>query len=337
MGQILAESSTRRDFLSTLLGAEITAEETRQMLEGQSSVNAVLTAVLERTTPEKRKARLDHLRDLLRDKYVVRLPAQATPYIRNQALKWIDILEDEELLTGRFFADAIAPYQLVKDPAGQRRMAGWLSSEDNYALVRNYWTAGRIIGITGDISGSSVAKLGAYLRNLHLEVTALYISNVGLSIEGHFPETWFRDLYATLGQLPVTSGALTFISQGPWKLTGYVRTLKMAQWVYNTLAGVPVETAIRIHESPLEIFTQLGPANLLPAIRRGLSDITAPAPYTELVQQIQNNAGTVRSLSPDQFREWAIKHAPGIDSNSPTFKTIETTLTEAGFLQQPAF
>ena len=38
MGQILSESSTRRDFLSTLLGADITDDETRQMLEGRSAV-----------------------------------------------------------------------------------------------------------------------------------------------------------------------------------------------------------------------------------------------------------------------------------------------------------
>jgi len=337
MGQLIAESATRRDFLSTLLGAGITADETRQMLEGQSPVTTVLTAVLERTTPEKRNLLLDHLRNLLRDRYLARLPAAATPYIRKQALQWIDILETQELLTGTFFADAIAPYQLAKDPAGQRRMAGWLSTEENYAMVRNYWITGRIIGITGDISGSSVGKLAAYLRNLHLQVSTLYISNVGLSIEGHFPETWFRDLYATLGQLPLTAGALTFISQGPWKLTGYVRSLKMAQWVYGTLADVPEQTAIRLHEAPLEILTQLGPISLLPAIRRGLTDIAAPAPYLELVQQIQKNPAAVSALKADQFLDWAMQYAPGIDANSPIFRTIRVTLTEAGFLPQPGF
>ena len=148
----------------------------------------MLTAVLGRTTPQKRNARLARLSQLLREKYLARLPVEASPYIRAQALKWIDILENQELLTGNFFADAIAPYQLAKDPDSQRRMAGWLSNEDNYAQVRNYWMSGRIIGVTGDISGPSVMKLSAYLRNLHLQVTTLYISNVGLSIEGHFPE-----------------------------------------------------------------------------------------------------------------------------------------------------
>lgn len=336
MGHIMAENATRREFLSSLLGADITAEETTQMLEGQSPVDTVLTAVLGRTTPEKRKLRLDRLRNLLRDKYIARLPAQATPYARSQALKWIDMLENQELLTGTFFADAIAPYKLAKDPAGQRRMAGWLSSEENYALVRNYWMTGRIIGVTGDISGSSVAKLAGYLRDLHLQVTVLYISNVGLSIEGHFPETWFRGLYSTLGELPVTPATLTLIAHGPWQLTGWVRSLKSAQWVYGTLADVPVETAIRLHEAPLEILTQLGPGSLLAAIQRGMADIAAPKAYRDLVRQIQNNPSAIRSLDPAGFRDWSLKHAPGIDTDSPIFKTLFVTLTEAGFLPQPA-
>ena len=215
-------------------------------------------------------------------------------------------------------------------------MAGWLSNEENYALVRNYWMSGRIIGVTGDIGGSSVGKLAAYLRDLHLQVSVLYLSNVGLSIEGHFPETWFRDLYTTLGELPVTPATLTLIAHGPWQLTGWVRSLKSAQWVYTTLSGVPVETAIRLHEAPLEILTQLGPGSLPAAIQRGLTAIAAPPPYVELVQQIQGNPPAIRALNRQEFREWSLKHAPGIDPDSPTFKTIYVTLTEAGYLPQPA-
>jgi hypothetical protein len=335
MGQLLAESPTRSQFLSTLLGATITVDETRQMLAGQATVNAVLTAVLERTPAGNRKANLDRLRELLRDRYLARLPAQATPYIRQQALKWIDILQNQELLTGNFFADAIAPSKLARDPDGQRGMAGWLSSEENYALVREYWMTGRIVGVTGDIGGSSVARLAAYLRELRLQVTVLYISNVGSTVEGHFPETWFRDLYATLGQLPVTPQALTFISQGPWQLTGYVRPLKSAQWVYSVLAPVPVETVIRLHEAPLEVLTQLGPASLLASMERGLESINAPSPYRELMKQIQNHLTAIRSLSGDQFREWSVRQAPGVDTGSAIFKTVWVTLTEAGFLPHP--
>jgi hypothetical protein len=335
MGQLLAENPTRSQFLSTLLGAPITAEETRQMLAGQATVNAVLSGVLERTSAEKRKANLDHLRQVLRDNYLARLPAQATPYIRQQALKWIDVLENQELLTGTFFADAIAPYQMAHDPADQRRMAGWLSSEENYALVRHYWMTGRIIGITGDISGSSVTKLGAYLRALHVQVTVIYTSNVGSTIEGHFPGTWFRDLYATLGRLPVAPHALTFISQGPWQLTGYVRSLNSAQWVYSTLAAVPVETVIRLHEAPLEVLTQLGPGSLLASIGRGMETINAPAPYRELLKQIQNHQAAIRLLNPDQFREWSVRQSPGVDPGSATFQTLWVTLTEAGVLPRP--
>jgi hypothetical protein len=333
MGQLIADSPTRRDFLSTLLGASLTSDETRQLLEGQVPVATVLTAVLARTGPEKRKERLDRLRELLRNKFLVRLPAQATPYIRSQAMKWIDILENEELLTGTFFSDAIAPYQLSTSAAGQARLAGWLSSEENYALVREYWMTGRIIGVTGDIGGPSVAKLSAWLGDRHLQVTGLYISNVGLSIEGHFPEAWFRDLYATLGRLPVTPQALTLIAQGPWQLTGYVRTLKQAQWVYTTLADVPEQTAIRLHEAPLENLIQLGAAKVLPSIEQGLVTLNARKPYRDLVQQIRDNPATLHSLTPEQFREWSVRRVPGIDTGSPVFKTMLVTLVEANFLK----
>ncbi len=336
MGQLLANSPTRSAFVSTLLGADFTVDETRQLLEGQALVATVLTAVLARTGSSKRQENVNQLRNLLRDKFLARLPAQATPYIRAQALKWIDTLENEELLTGAFFSDAIAPYHLSADPATQRKLSGWLSTEDNYAMVRSYWMAGRIIGITGDISGHSVAKLGQYLRKAHRQVTTLYISNVGISMEGHFPETWFRDLYNTLAQLPVTPGALTLVAQGPWQLTGYVRTLKQAQWVYNTLSDVPEQTAIRLHEAPLEILTQLGPSKLLPALDRGLTVLNAPAPYIDLVRQIQNKQAAVRSMTPDQFRVWSIKVVPLIDISSAIFKTLTVTLVESNLLVQPS-
>ena len=103
----------------------------------------------------------------------------------------------------------------------------------------------------------------------------------------------------------------------------------MAQWVYSMLAGIPEQTAIRVHEAPLEILTQLGPGNLLPAVRRGLSDIAAPPAYLELVQQIQSNPAAVSSLSPDQFREWSAKRKPGVDQNSAIFKAIEVTLVRS--------
>lgn len=333
MGDLIAASPTRRDFLSTLLGATFTEEQTRQLLEGRSASADVLTTVLEHTDAGTRQERLNHLRDLLRDKYLARLLAQATPYIRSQTLKWIDTLENEELLTGTFFADAVAPYQLSSNPAEQRHLAGWLSTEDNYALVRSYWMTGRIIGVTGDIGGSSVEKLAAYLRNLHLQVTVLYISNVGLSVEGHFPGTWFRDLYLTLGHLPVTGETQTLIAQGPWQLTGYVRTLRQAQWVYQALADVPEQTAIRLHEAPLEILLQLGPAKVLPAIRQGLGTLKAPQTYVDLVERIQANPDAIRALTPDQFGQWSLKQVAGIDPASPIFKTIMVTLTESDFLR----
>ena len=244
-------------------------------------------------------------------------------------------MENEELLTGAFFADAIAPYQLSTDPAERIRMGGWLSTEENYAMVRNYWMTNRIIGVTGDISGASADKLSTYLRGRKLQVTTLYLSNVGLSVEGHFPAAWFRDLYARLGGLPVAPGALTLVAHGPWRLTGFVRSLKQAQWIYQTLSDVPEQTLIRLHEAPLEILTQQGPANLLPAVAQALDTLKAPAPYRDLLRQIQSDPSAIRALTPDKFREWSAARAPAVDTNSTIFKTMLVTLVESGFLTAP--
>ena len=336
MGQLIAESPTRRDFLSRLLGVDLSTEETTQLLEGSAPVTSLFESVLNRTRKSRREAHLDGLRHLLRDTYLSRLPAQATPYIRNQASKWIDILENEELLTGAFFADALAPYHLSMVPGERRKLAGWLSTEENYALVRSYWTTGRIIGVTGDISGPGVAKLGAYLRNRHLQVTTLYLSNVGLSIEGHFPETWFRDLYTTLlAELPVTPQALTLIAHGPWQLTGYVRPLRQAQWVYQTLADVPQQTVIRLHEAPLEVLTQQGAAKLIPAMRQGLDTLNAPRPYHDLLRQVESDPAAIRTFTADQFSAWSASRVKEIDVKSNIFKTMLVTLTEAMLLAPP--
>jgi hypothetical protein len=305
MGDVLKSSPTRREFLGTLLGADFREGETKDLLSGSKPVAGILTTVLERTEAARRKIRLDELRVRL----LAHVPARATPYARSETAKWIDILETEELLTGAFFSDAVAG-------------GGWLSTEENYALVRKYWLSGRIIGVTGDISGPSVAKLGEFLRAKRLEVTGIYLSNVGISTEGHFPESWFRDLYHRLGtEMPVTPNALTLIAQGPWELTGYVRTLKQAIWVYDRLADVPEEIAIRLHEAPLEILVQLGPSQLIPALRKGLAALHTDPGYALMLDRLE--AGKSADL----------EKSPGVDPRSPVYKAIYCTLVEAGRLR----
>ena len=92
---------------------------------------------------------------------------------------------------------------------------------------------------------------------------------------------------------------------------------------------------IRLHEAPLEVLTQLGASKLLGAIRQGLVTLHAPQVYLDLVQQIQANPGAIRSLSPAQFGEWAAGRVKTIDLNSPIFRTMVVTLTEADFLNRP--
>ena len=207
-GQLLAENPTRREFLSTLLGAGITAEETRQMLEGRGTVNDVLTAVLQRTPPGKHKAVWITYATFCATAIWRRCPRRPRPISANRPSSGSTFWRTRSFSPERFSLTPSRPISWRTIPTAERSMAGSLSRE-NYALVRQYWMTGRIVGITGDIGGPGVARFAAYLRQLHLAVTVLYTSNVGSTVEGHFPETWFRDLYATLGQLPLTPDALS--------------------------------------------------------------------------------------------------------------------------------
>jgi hypothetical protein len=66
-----------------------------------------------------------------------------------------------------------------------------------------------------------------------------------------------------------------------------------------------------------------------------METINAPAPYRELLKQIQNHQAAIRLLNPDQFREWSVRQSPGVDPGSATFQTLWVTLTEAGVLPRP--
>jgi hypothetical protein len=274
----------------------------------------------------------------LREEILPGLPAEATDAMRARALTWIDLLEMQEVLPGNFFHDATAAYSLATEPAEQHRLAGWLSTEDNYHTVREYWRAGRILCVTGDIGGSSVEKLAAWIRGnakLHdRRVTGLYLSNVGASVEGHFPMTWFRDLYATLAKLPLAPDAVDLVAQGPWRLTAFAEPFARAKWAHDVLADIPESYAIQLHEAPLEAGVQLGRAAVLGALRQRLSQVEPKADAcVALIRRIEEDPAAVQFFDSAEFRVWAAKAVPGLDTQSGAFRTIAVTLVEAGYLR----
>src|SRR5262249_11558058 len=101
---------------------------------------------------------------------------------------------------------------------------------------------------------------------------------------------------------------------------------------YRTLADVPEQTVIRLHEAPLEIVTQLGLAKLLPALQQGMTNLKVPQPYFDLLKQIQSNPSELKTLTTATFGEWSARKVRGIDTQSPIFKTLLVTLAECGLL-----
>jgi hypothetical protein len=288
---------------------------------------------------EARKGRIETLRKILREEILPGLPPEATAAMRARALTWIDLLEMQEILPGVFFHDATAAYSLSGDAAEQHRMAGWLSTEDNYRTVREYWLAGKIMCVTGDISGGSVEKLGQWIRanqTLHNpHVTGLYLSNVGASVGGHFPMTWFRDMYAGLARLPLASNAMNLIAQGPRGLTAFAQPFAQAKWVHDALSDIPESYAIQLHEAPLEAGVQLGRQAVLPSLQQRLAqaDVKAES-YTAMLMEIEKNPGVIQFFDMAQFRGWCAKQFPALDTGSGAFRTIAVTLVESGYLQQ---
>lgn len=335
-GKLWERSATRQEFLSMLMGIDLTAQQTIALLERPTDqIPSTLGDIFEHADESARKLKIEALRTILRDDILASLPVEATSAMRKRALTWIDLLENQEILPGVFFHDATAPYTLSTDPAEQRRLAGWLSTEDNYRTVRQYWMQGRIVCVTGDIGGGSVTKLGAWLRARDTHVTGIYLSNVGASVEGHFPMTWFRDLYTTLSQLPLAPNARTLIAQGPRRLTAFAQPFTQAKWAHDVLADIPEAYAIHLHEAPLEAGVQMGRAAVLPALRQRLTQVdVTPAPYQALLQRMESEPGAIQFLHPEQLRAWSIKAVPGIDTKSFAFRAIAVTLVEAGLTQQ---
>jgi hypothetical protein len=334
-GKLLERCATRRQFISMLMGMDVTQQHTLQLLENPTDqIPATLGAIFEHASEPARKTRIEGLRAILRDEILPRLPPEATPAMRARALTWIDLLENQEILPGVFFHDATEAYSLSRDTAERHRLAGWLSTEDNYRTVRQYWMRGRIVCITGDISGGSVGKLAEWVRARNTQVTGIYLSNVGASVEGHFPMTWFRDMYAALAGLPLSPHAMALIAQGPWRLTAFAQPFTQAKWAHETLAQIPESYAIQLHEAPLEAGVQLGRAAVLPSLRQRLTQVDVkPGPYQALLQRIEAEPEAIQFFDIAQFGEWSVKAAPGVDTGSFTFRAIAVTLVEAGYLR----
>jgi hypothetical protein len=104
---------------------------------------------------------------------------------------------------------------LARSPSG--RFGHFLSSPEDYRVVRDLARAGRLVPVVGDFAGpSALAAVGAFLRERRLEVSAFYVSNVEFYL---FRNAVFDRFAANVARLPRRPGAV-FIRA----CFGYART-----------------------------------------------------------------------------------------------------------------
>jgi hypothetical protein len=235
------------------------------------------------------------------------------------------------------------------DSLMRRDMAGWLSTEENYRMTRRYWLEGRILGVTGDIGGASVAKLAAWLRQGPMKgkppaVTFIYLANVGVSITGHETARYFSNLYHTLGQLPLDPQALTLVSQGT--RVAYVRSYQRAAAHYDFLSPVGTDALMSLVEKPLAYRTLGSRDDAIRSLKEGLLGLVRdrqangltqadPSNYLALLDQLLQTPEEVKGLTLDEFGNWAKRKWPTLETRNDLFRAMTATLIELDFVQPP--
>jgi hypothetical protein len=340
-GELMTAAPTRREFLSRLLAVDVASEDVGRLLEGKDagSPGEVYAGLVQKTAPLRREQLQRQWKETL-ERILARLPLDK--YKKSEVLRWQKILDDEEYATGEFFMDSILPYTMSGDPSTQKKLAGWLSTEENYQLVRRYWTEGKIVGVTGDIGGPSVGKLAEWLRKSGKQVSGIYLSDVGTALAGAGTPAHFARLYENLGQLPLRPGSRVLISHGG-QLTAYSRTYRDAVWLYGYLSDVDYSTFYRLNANVLQAVTRAGPRALMPAFRQEFQKLTQdksqrnePIPaetiavYSQFLDRAEAAKSTIKTLSVGAFTLWARKNVPGLDTAGALFRTTAATLKDAG-------
>ena len=253
-GRLMEQAASRREFLAALIGVPVSERDVRRLLEPRPQgpgealgqyLPGVVSSLLDRAPRDSRRRNFESRLAPILDRR--RIPESH----RREALGWFGLLEEDMLAGGRFFAGSAAAWWTSGGNAARcRDVAGWLSTEPNYRMVRRYWRESRIVGVTGDIGGTSVEKLARWLRERGgAQVTFLYLSNVGASVQGHQAPAYFAQLYRTLGLLPLAPTAWTLIAQG--SNVAYLRTYARAAAFYDSLQQLSTEAMSRLVELPL--------------------------------------------------------------------------------------
>jgi len=129
------------------------------------------------------------------------------------------------------FGRAPRPYyptyrQLVVETDMEGHPASWLADAEAYDFVRGLERAGRIVPVVGDLGGAhAVREIGAVLEEMHIPLSAFYVSNVEFYlVQQGTVGAWLANL-ATLPRTPeavvIRSVFPTFRRDHPSAVPGY--------------------------------------------------------------------------------------------------------------------
>lgn len=329
MGQFIEESNTRAEFLSRLSGVPLTDENIAELIDlSQGRRDATLQAhlsvtwdhIVRRIPEEQRNSRLRQLKAL----FISKIPPQIrTPALIAEVSTWTDALT-YDFMTGAFLMDAA--HASWNTAVNQVMYGGWLSSETAFLMVKEYWTSGRILGITADITGPFPAKLVQWLKerdpDLKREFSVFYVSNIGASTSGRQPPQFFRKMYDNLSEIANNPNAQVILAIGPGPISVYVLPLQTLRWIYTFYTDNDSRPLYRILEIPLS--TNLRGEALWRYLRKELSD---NEPLLGLVNYIEKNLNSPIPLA--QFLPIAHQF-PSVNTASGQFQALVSLLVCQG-------
>jgi hypothetical protein len=151
--------------------------------------------------------------------------------------------------------------QLVTETDLEGHPASYLSSAERYTAVRRLELENRVIPVVGDLAGDhALREMGAVLREMGLELTAFYASNVEFYL---WQAGTFRKWADNLAALPAASNAVVIRSYFP-NFGGVHPSAVPGYYATQTL-------------QPVATLEQGGFSSYFDLVTRGAVDLRAPA------------------------------------------------------------
>ncbi|HEV8600745.1 MAG TPA: hypothetical protein VGQ69_15395 [Gemmatimonadales bacterium] len=156
------------------------------------------------------------------------------------------------------------------------RPGSYLSSEERFRNVRELQRRDKVIPVVGDLSGPLALKaIGAYLRELGLPVSALYVSNVEMYLfrQGNFPK--FVENVRALPARATSVLIRSYFGRGMmWSGGGGTSGFTLPQ----VLPGHLSAQQLQLFSSFLQLGAQPDSVSYLDVLTHGVIDLRVPPP-----------------------------------------------------------